>query len=430
MVLIAPSAYGVLSVSFTGTIPRDVSAKGYFDLDVNILDVMPSNRGASLMFSRLTIIFPEVSTAGGEITEESIDFTVLERASAIEEMDDTTLHYNNTVFLRFYQGSSTFASLLENDKTLNLRMDYDDELTSGSQEFKGENVALELQTSIPNEAPVFDVLGLHRSLSLNINAFETITYTDEESLSPSGVTAIIVLNGAGNMTLQGYRHEPEADEDVAGAFCQFTETANGGDCITCGEDGVTDKNYYLDVLSLESNTRVNILELTNSNLSISFAGLDPSSNYSVFTLFRPDGAVLSSCAVVSPTVNFTLTELNGEPEAELSDLSCFIATAAYGSSMHGAVIILREFRDRFLQSNVVGRWMVEFYYQHSPPLAELIRQNKFLQWGTMALLSPLVLMASLANTLSVFQMSIALLLIGLVILKFIYRKKTLRLASL
>ena len=89
MVLIAPSAYGVLSVSFTGTIPRDVSAKGYFDLDVNILDVMPSNRGASLMFSRLTIIFPEVSTAGGEITEESIDFTVLERASAIEEMDDT-----------------------------------------------------------------------------------------------------------------------------------------------------------------------------------------------------------------------------------------------------------------------------------------------------------------------------------------------------
>jgi Concanavalin A-like lectin/glucanases superfamily len=54
---------------------------------------------------------------------------------------------------------------------------------------------------------------------------------------------------------------------------------------------------------------------------------------------------------------------------------CFIATAAYGSLMEPHVIILRDFRDRFLLENRIGKAFVNFYYKHSPPIADLISKH-------------------------------------------------------
>jgi len=48
---------------------------------------------------------------------------------------------------------------------------------------------------------------------------------------------------------------------------------------------------------------------------------------------------------------------------------CFVATAAYGSSMEPQVTILRKFRDRYLLPNPLGNALVDFYYKCSPPLA-------------------------------------------------------------
>jgi hypothetical protein len=69
---------------------------------------------------------------------------------------------------------------------------------------------------------------------------------------------------------------------------------------------------------------------------------------------------------------------------------CFIATEAYGYPIEPYVNVLREFRDRFLLANRVGKIFMDFYYTYSPPIADFIANNDGLRAIAHAILLPVV----------------------------------------
>jgi len=78
-----------------------------------------------------------------------------------------------------------------------------------------------------------------------------------------------------------------------------------------------------------------------------------------------------SIKVIEEEIDDVWEEVNKSP--------CFIATAAYGSPLHPYVRILKDFRDKFLMSNKLGREFVELYYKYSPFAANLIAKHKVLK---------------------------------------------------
>lgn len=74
--------------------------------------------------------------------------------------------------------------------------------------------------------------------------------------------------------------------------------------------------------------------------------------------------------------------------------SCFIATAAYGSTMTDEVKLLQRFRDRYLETNGIGRGVVRLYYTLSPPLARIIGADEKLRSSARNVLQPVILMVT------------------------------------
>lgn len=62
-----------------------------------------------------------------------------------------------------------------------------------------------------------------------------------------------------------------------------------------------------------------------------------------------------------------------------NESTCFIATAAYGSSFSPEVMAFRKFRDDMLLTSKIGTVFVNLYYRISPPLASFIQRDDFLR---------------------------------------------------
>ena len=115
--------------------------------------------------------------------------------------------------------------------------------------------------------------------------------------------------------------------------------------------------------------------------------------------------------------------------AHIGAATCFIATAAYGSPIKQHVKVLRNFRDRFLLSNNMGKTFVDIYYCYSPPIADFIENHNSLRPFVRISLLPLVGMSwvflkfGLIPTLAFIFLLIGTYLICLTGLRRRFRKK-------
>lgn len=102
---------------------------------------------------------------------------------------------------------------------------------------------------------------------------------------------------------------------------------------------------------------------------------------------------ISSCGAASPTVTTAATT----KQAKFVTLDgCFIATAAYGTTMANDLDQLRRFRDGTLKQSAAGQLFVAGYYSFGPSFAQMIASDERLRAGARAALAPLV---ELARTL-------------------------------
>ena len=80
----------------------------------------------------------------------------------------------------------------------------------------------------------------------------------------------------------------------------------------------------------------------------------------------------------SPTATQQPAAAGNQQSQSAKKEGCYIATAVYGSYSAPQVIVLRRFRDEILQNTAFGRWFIKTYYRLSPPVAEKLKNAKFI----------------------------------------------------
>ena len=74
---------------------------------------------------------------------------------------------------------------------------------------------------------------------------------------------------------------------------------------------------------------------------------------------------------------------------------CFIATVVFGSPLDKHIQILKDFRDRFLLTNIIGKKFVSWYYKYGKIAATYITTHSYLKPVVKILLYPIIIFAYL-----------------------------------
>lgn len=255
-------------------------------------------------------------------------------------------------------------------------------------------------------------------------ADQSVTCTDSSLGTTDGLCGFRVFPGDKKVFLQ--------NPEVPSSFPSGTDGANHIIvrlyCNTVGFSSITHSNKCGDfdiekeddgdlVLSPSSITEdANNSDLVNGTEYFFLAAtVDEAQNV---------GFHIKTSDLVQGTHSATPSEVTGLLS---EDFQCFIATAAYGSPFEKNVKVLRDFRDRFLKTNFLGRLFVKTYYKLSPPLAQKIQSRPWLKKLTRWLLTPLVSFATLSLKVGHFYFLLfALFLFITISFLFFYQRRNQR----
>ncbi|MBT8442119.1 MAG: fibronectin type III domain-containing protein [Gammaproteobacteria bacterium] len=136
----------------------------------------------------------------------------------------------------------------------------------------------------------------------------------------------------------------------------------------------------------------------------------------------------STLAVGPPTEGAQSNQLTASPAVtvpypDLPDKGCFVATAAFGADWAAEVLVLQDFRDRFLLTTSPGRALVDLYYRYGPVAAKLIADRDALRWLVRVLLSPLVAIVLILTSVSAGVVTMLGTLLALLVLSLGSRRR-------
>ena len=135
-------------------------------------------------------------------------------------------------------------------------------------------------------------------------------------------------------------------------------------------------------VKVTSNTTGKTVDVAAGNMvTATSAGLSPQTKFDISqeqAKWQSTGASTPSSTTQSTSQSSSGSPLK-LPHLKIGPLSCFIATAAYGSQTAEQLDTLRAFRDKVLMKSEPGRWFVETYYYVSPPLADFIADKDWLR---------------------------------------------------
>lgn len=221
---------------------------------------------------------------------------------------------------------------------------------------------------------------------------------------PSGRTRLVIIEDAapgqpGEFALEalGKTDPPESSEPIT-----FRVTRRDGSTGRVSVDYATADAPSGDVAEADKNyvpaTGTLVFEDGELERDFQVALIDDADKgpaERAFDVFIVNPTVKSSVDPEAASVRIGIQEDDGVKDDDddceffCNDL-CFIATAAYGSPMHGHVESLRRFRDQVLMRFGAGRAFVAAYYRYSPPVAERIASSEILRAAVRAALWPLV----------------------------------------
>ena len=309
--------------------------------------------------------------------------------------DEKPNNYSVTIKVKLSKLSGSIDDDMENN-SLRVKAKYKKDSESLETSLTRSNLVF---TAAPSFAADKPIIGSHKQLLINISGVNTVATSAGQEKTPSAIYAYafkVEENVPQEFDLPARLFEVNNDNPRLVSCKLVKPSGNRGECLQkCTGENDTRTNVYLDHTEIANknipNLFVNRISVSpNKELSLSLGGLDNQTRYFVFLVYD-QGTKASECLVGEPSVNYTLTELNGEKEATVVDLRCFIASATYGSPLAQEVKVFRWFRDHVLEKNILGRAAIRLYNTLSPTMAEWVRHNATLrQWSQVVLgtLSP------------------------------------------
>lgn len=140
--------------------------------------------------------------------------------------------------------------------------------------------------------------------------------------------------------------------------------------------------YYIAVSALNQPRYTVAVSAVDNTQSQNESALSPSATVA---LGEPAESPLSQ--------TLTATPVQIVPYPDLPNGSTCLATSAFGGGSGPEVLALREFRDRYLNTNAPGRRLVRSYYALSVPAVRFVEAHTYLKPAVRAALWPFVIVA-------------------------------------